>query len=721
METAGADPAREREGTDDTWRRIAGHAGLMGIWELDLATGTAQADDQVMAMYGRTREEFGTTLSAFTACIHPDDRPGAIAVTQAAAHAGTAIEVTYRVVHPDGTVRHLLSRGRALPGGRLVGATVDLTDLELARRAEQAQLERHLATLEALNRAAVEMNRLTRVEDVLRVCTEHAIAIVGARQGVSSITRGLDWSQAIASVVLDDAYSAYRSYATVPDGSGIYAMVCETNEPVRMTQAELEAHPRWRGFGAHAVEHPPMRGWLAAPLVAADGQNLGLIQLSDKIPAGLPTRPRIPLARGAEPPAHDEFTDGDLAVLVQLAQLASPALEKTLDLEREHQIAVELQRSLLPELPVLSGVELSARYVPGSDDMLVGGDWYDVFELRPGWVGLAVGDVVGHGLRSASLMGQVRSALRAYAVLEEDPAAVVAHLDRFVASLAGEPIATLAFVAWHPASGCARVVLAGHPAPALRAPDGAVATLDADPGLPLGALPGAGVGYTSTLHELPPGGTVVHFSDGLVESRQRPVGDGLEQLAAALALAPPEVSATCDLLVGELTGGHNLDDVALLAVRPGGGEPDAGSGPGRTWAWRDLRPDAARVPPLRAAVRRTLAAWRAAAGLDVDADVVELLVTELAANAVRHARAPYDLELWWDGQALACRLDDRGDALRGLLALPAAGAPDELAESGRGLMLVATLATAWGTRSAPDGGTSTWFRLDGERAGGTGG
>ena len=698
----GVPPAGDAD--HEAWQRLAGPAGLMGTWELDLVQGTAQVDDQVVAMYGRTREEFGSTLSSFTACIHPDDRAAAVAVTQAAAQAGTALEVTYRVVHPDGSVRHLLSRGRALPGGRLVGATVDLTDLELARRAEQAQLEHHLATLEALNRAAVEMNRLTRVDDVLRVCTDHAIAIVGARQGVSSITRGLDWSQALAAVVLDDTYSAYRDYAAPPDGSGIYAMVCETNQPVRMTQAELEAHARWRGFGAHAGAHPPMRGWLAAPLVAADGQNLGLIQLTDKLPSQTVTRPRVPLARGAEPPHDDEFTDGDLAVLVQLAQLASPALEKTLDLEREHHIAVELQRSLLPELPRLPGADLAARYVPGSDDMLVGGDWYDVFELRPGWVGLAVGDVVGHGLRSASLMGQVRSALRAYALLEEDPAAVVAHLDRFVASLDGEPIVTLAFVAWQPASGTARVVLAGHPAPALRRPDGTVTTLDADPGLPLGALPEAGLGYTSTVHTVPPGATVVLFSDGLVETRRRPVGEGLRQLAAVLALAPPDADGACDLLVRELTGGRNVDDVALLAVRAH--PADDGSGE-HAWTWRDVPPDPALVPVLRAATRDTLRAWVAG----VDADAVELVVTELASNAVRHAQAPYELELRWDGHTLAGRLADAGDRPRGPVSMPAAGEPADLAESGRGLLLVAALAAAWGSASTPGGGTSTWFTM----------
>ncbi len=443
-----------------------------------------------------------------------------------------------------------------------------LTLEQYARARQQAQVDQNLATLQGLNRAAIAMNALDTVEAVLRACTEQAATLIGARQAVSSVTRGPDWSQAVTAVVLDGEYAAWRDYAALPDGSGIYALVCETNQPIRLTQDELEAHPRWRGFGSHAADHPPMRGWLAAPLVARDGSNLGLIQLSDKTSEPADHR----AGRGPHPPA--EFSDENLAVLVQLAQIAGPALEKAVSFEREHQIAVELQRSLLPILPSLPGVAAAARYLPGTDDMLVGGDWYDLFELRPGWVALAVGDVVGHGLRSASLMGQLRSALRAYAMVEDDPAAVVAHLDRLAATLHSgydeqdlDVIATLAYAAWHPASGIVRLILAGHPAPLTRDRDGRVSTMDADPGLPLGAVPG--LGYTETIHRLEPGAALLLFSDGLVESRTRPVGDGLAELRATLAEAPvplDDLDALSDHLIAELTGGRNDDDLAVLIV-----------------------------------------------------------------------------------------------------------------------------------------------------------
>jgi signal transduction histidine kinase len=156
------------------------------------------------------------------------------------------------------------------------------------------------------------------------VATEAAREIIGAHQAVTSFT-GENWAQAIHAVSLSEKYrAAYASYAAPPDGSGIYRVVCRTNRPQRMTQAEIEAHPEWRGFGAEAGRHPPMRGWLAAPLVGRDGRNLGLIQLSDK--------------------NEGEFDSDDQAVLVQLAQLASEAIENARLLEEVRIAHEQMQR-----------------------------------------------------------------------------------------------------------------------------------------------------------------------------------------------------------------------------------------------------------------------------------------------------------------------------------------------------------------------------------------
>jgi PAS domain S-box-containing protein len=195
---------------------------------------------------------------------------------------------------PDGRPEKLLSVSRDITGTKLA-------EVELERRSTQ---------LQQLAEVATHIARAVTLEARLDELTHVARRIIGAHQGVISLTRGPDWAQAINTVALSAKYEKWRDYTSAPDGSGIYAWVCEENRPVRLRQAELEAHPRWRGFGPHAKNDPPMRGWLAAPLIGRDGRNLGLIQLSDKEDG-------------------TEFDEADEAMLVQLAQLASAAVEQS--------------------------------------------------------------------------------------------------------------------------------------------------------------------------------------------------------------------------------------------------------------------------------------------------------------------------------------------------------------------------------------------------------
>lgn len=177
--------------------------------------------------------------------------------------------------------------------------------------------------LRDLMKAALAINSTLSVEEVLQVITEQAYQIVGAHQCVTSLTIDNNWAQGITSTHLSDKYAAWQDYDEKPDGSGIYACVCHLNRPMRMTQQELEAHPRWNGFGKAATKHPPMRGWLAAPLTGRDGKNIGLIQLSDKY--------------------EGEFTEEDEAIIVQLAQMASVAIENTRLYEAEQQTRTEAE------------------------------------------------------------------------------------------------------------------------------------------------------------------------------------------------------------------------------------------------------------------------------------------------------------------------------------------------------------------------------------------
>lgn len=228
------------------------------------------------------------------------------------------VKGSWRVQRPDGSTREVeFSTSPFLPG------------LNLSVMRDVTERERRTTQLQRLSDAALAIGRAPSLDEISRVATEAAREIIGSNQAVTSFS-GENWAQAIHAVSMSEKYAAYRSYHATPDGSGIYRVVCRTNRPQRMTQAEIEAHPDWRGFGAEVGRHPPMRGWLAAPLIGRDGRNLGLIQLSDK---------------------HEgDFDEDDEAILVQLAQLASEAIENARLLEevrRAHEQTQALSRRLV--------------------------------------------------------------------------------------------------------------------------------------------------------------------------------------------------------------------------------------------------------------------------------------------------------------------------------------------------------------------------------------
>ncbi|WP_294255923.1 PAS domain-containing protein [uncultured Sphingomonas sp.] len=203
------------------------------------------------------------------------------------------------------------------PGGGYLKIFRDRT----AEHAAEAHLRRRSEQLQGLAETANAVTAAPTLEATLDEITRAARRIIGAHQAVVSLTQGEDWAQIIPYIDLSGKYAGWRTYATPADGSGIYALVCETNRPLRLTQAELEAHPRWRGFGAHAQDHPPMRGWLAVPLVGRDGRNLGLIQLSDKQDGS-------------------EFDEDDEAIIVQLARQAADIIERT---QAQEALAAEVE------------------------------------------------------------------------------------------------------------------------------------------------------------------------------------------------------------------------------------------------------------------------------------------------------------------------------------------------------------------------------------------
>jgi anti-sigma regulatory factor (Ser/Thr protein kinase) len=268
-------------------------------------------------------------------------------------------------------------------------------------------------------------------------------------------------------------------------------------------------------------------------------------------------------------------------------------------------------------------VSLAARYVPATADLEVGGDWYDVVQLPNGDVGVAIGDVAGHGLRAATTMGQLRMGLRAYAVEETSPARLAARAHGLVQRLQLPEMATLLYLVYHPDAGTVTFANAGHPPPLVVAADGEARYVTDSLAPPLGAAPDPAL-YTESVFSLPAGSTLLLFTDGLVERRGASLDEGLERLKA-LVPAGRDLDVLCDELLERMLGPDVSDDVAILALRP---TPAAAALHLRVPA----EPRA--LGPMRHTVRRWLRERDASSE-----EVLEILVAcgEACANAVQHA------------------------------------------------------------------------------------
>jgi serine phosphatase RsbU (regulator of sigma subunit) len=260
-----------------------------------------------------------------------------------------------------------------------------------------------------------------------------------------------------------------------------------------------------------------------------------------------------------------QYSTEELELAEELGRRAGLALDHARLYAREHRTAETLQRALLPpKLPDVPGHELGARYLPGGVGDHIGGDWYDAFELVDGRYGIAIGDIGGRGVPAAALMGQVRNALRAYALKAPSPAAALSDLRKMGDRLEQLDFATLTYIVYDAATGEGRLANAGHLPALVRAADGATTFLEDAASPPLGAgpeAPSAESGFT-----LAPGSTLVLYTDGLVESREHSLEDGLGRLAVAAATSAGDVQQLADDILAALPD-QREDDVALLALR----------------------------------------------------------------------------------------------------------------------------------------------------------
>jgi PAS domain S-box-containing protein len=320
--------------------------------------------------------------------------------------------------------------------------------------------------------------------------------------------------------------------------------------------------------------------------------------------------------------------------------------------QREHKIAETLQRSLLPErLPQIEGIELAARYLPGARGAAIGGDWYDVLERPDGRVALVVGDVVGHGLRAAATMGQLRNAFRAYGLVESSPSEVVARINRLVMSGVEDVMATVLYLVLDRETGELSFSAAGHPPPLVLAPDGP-RFLEGGRSVPIGAADPAVFREVSAV--LPPGSSLLLYTDGLVERRDEPLDQRLDKLAAVAGGAEEDLDRLCERVIDAVLGdGDPGDDVALLAVRPLPAVADK------------ISLTLPAEPASLASLRRRLARFLHATGAsDLEQYEITLTISEAAGNAIEHAYGPgdatYDVEVTFTRGQLEATVRDHG-------------------------------------------------------------
>jgi GAF domain-containing protein/anti-sigma regulatory factor (Ser/Thr protein kinase) len=343
-----------------------------------------------------------------------------------------------------------------------------------------------------------------------------------------------------------------------------------------------------------------------------------------------------------------EFTADDTELLQLVADRAAPAIENA-QLFEQRRVAEALQRTLLPaELPSIAGLAVASRYVPAAGTGL-GGDWYDIFEVPGSRIVLAVGDVVGHGVVAATVMAQLRTALRAYAAEGHDPASAVAAVNHLMWQLGPHAMTTLVYLLLDPLEETLEVVNAGHLPPLLIDPDGTAHYLSIEGALPLGTSQTES--YTSQVVAFPAGAAVVLYTDGLVERRDAPIDAGLERLRAIVA-GGEDVEQLCSDALERLLPTRPADDVALVAARM----PPLSDDLRTSWP--------ARAEAL-VSVRRLLRRWLVSHGAGEE-DLYDIVVAcqEACANAVEHAYGPgqahFDVEAEHRDARIRVTVRDRG-------------------------------------------------------------
>ncbi|MEV6955731.1 SpoIIE family protein phosphatase [Streptomyces sp. NPDC051183] len=437
----------------------------------------------------------------------------------------------------------------------LIASLIDITDGQRAQAEAERARHRFALLAEAGTRIGTTLDLHQTAQEIVEVLVPQLadsadvqmLAAVLEPDDAGASTRGV--LRRLAAVFPDPAAPTARLVAgqtfQIPEGT-VYERVIAEGRPMNLYLSDIPALIREPGPSAEAL-----RTYLATlgsarliPLVAR-GRVLGAVAVTRM--------------KGREP-----FDEQDCVLVDELVARAALNIDNARMYTTQRAAALTLQRSLTnSDLPEVTGLELTGRYLPASDHD-VGGDWFDVIQLPGGRTGLVIGDVMGHGIHAAAVMGQLRTAVRTLARHDVPPARMLRSLDAVVADLGEDEMATCVYAVHDPATGNCVIARAGHPPPAVVASDGSITFLDGPAGTPLGT---GGHDFRTEVVRLPPGSLLVLYTDGLIEARDRDLDQGMAELAAALRAAGQPLEELCDGILARLLPGDPQDDVAVLLAR----------------------------------------------------------------------------------------------------------------------------------------------------------